>query len=347
MNINRITENRKNMKKIKIKLPIISIICLIISDLFVQAQTAPVDWQGKISIGGKTTRIYCNINLKETGELYLQADTLQLAGNFTGATGSTIFFPANRDRYGFMHVSGTATGKTELVPGVFDDWDGSPIDLVKSQKELTGTNLFFTGERRADCNGYTAFLGCRNEDRDAVWYLYGTPVLPLIVQLANHTLLVNANSATNGGLRLVHYTWYKNGQLLKEGSHAENGGSYYTGGANLDETAEYTVKVMDDKGKLYFSCPYRYVPRSVPVNVSVYPNPVPRNVKANIRVETNDISLLSDADVEIYDLQGQSAGKMNLGGQTVASLDFPLKSGAYILKFKAKDYVKTLKIMVE
>jgi hypothetical protein len=344
MNINRIT---KNMKKIKIKLPVISIICLIISNLFIQAQPASVDWQGKISIGENTTRIYCNINLKETGELYLQADTLQLTGNFTGTTSSKIFFPANRGRYGFIHVSGTATGKTELVPDIFDDWDGSPVDLVKSQKELTGANLFFTGERGADCNGYTAFLGYRNEDRDAVWYLYGTPVLPLIVQLANHTLLANGNSATNGGYRLVHYAWYKNGQLLKEGSHDEHGGSYYTGGANLDETAEYTVKVMDDKGNLYFSCPYRYVPLSMPVNVSVYPNPVPRNAKANIRVETNDISLLSGVGVEIYDLQGQSVGKTNLDGQTFASLDFPLKSGAYILKFRAKDSVKTLKVMVE
>jgi hypothetical protein len=333
-----------NMERIKIRL---LIICLLTGNIFIQAQTAPVDWRGKISIGGNTTGIHCNINLKETGEVYLQADTLQLTGNFTGETGSKVFIRANADKYSFMHVSGTVTGDTEIIPDIFPAWDGSRIDLVKSQKELTGTSTFFIGETGADCNGYNAFLGHRNEDKDAVWYLYGTPVLPLILQLANHTLLVNNNSATNGGYRFVHYAWYKNGQLLKEGSHAENGGSYYTGGADLDETAEYTVKVMDDKGNVYFSCPYRYVPMSIPVNVSVYPNPVPRNTKANIQVETQDLLLLNDASVEIYDLPGQSIGKTNLAGQPVVSLDFPSKSGVYILKFRAKDYVKTLKVMIE
>jgi hypothetical protein len=279
------------MRKMKIRL---LIICLLISNIFIQAQAAPVDWQGKVSIGGNTTGIYCNMNLKETGELYLQADTLQLTGNFTGETGSKVFLPANMDRYGFMHVSGTVTGETEIIPDIFPAWDGSRIDLVKSPKELTGTNTFLIGETKAGCDEYTAFLGHRKENEDVVWYLYGTPVLPLIVQLAGHTLLANNNSATNGGYRFAYYHWYKNGQLLKEGSHAENGGSYYTGGADLDETAEYTVKVREEKGNVYFSCPYRYVPLSMPVNVSVYPNPVPRNTKASIQVETQDLSLLND-----------------------------------------------------
>jgi hypothetical protein len=85
----------------------------------------------------------------------------------------------------------------------------------------------------------------------------------------------------------------------------------------------------------------------MPVNVSVYPNPVPRNTKANLRVETGDISLLNSASVEIYDLLGQFTGKTILDGQAFVSLDFPSKPGVYILKFRAKDYEKNLKVTVE
>jgi hypothetical protein len=327
---------------------ILLIIWVLISNPVVQAQTAPVDWQGKISIGGNTTRIHCPVLLKETGKLYLSADTLLLSGNFTGETGSKLFFPAYADRYGFMHVSGTITGDTEFIPDISPAWDGSQTDLLKAQKGLTGANAFFIDETGADCNGYAAFLGQRNEEKTAVvWYLYGTPVLPLIVPLARHTLVANNNRTTNGGYRFLHYTWYKDGQSVKEGSHEEHGGSYYTGGADLDPAAEYTVKVVDDKGKVYFSCPYRYLPLPEAVNVSVYPNPVARNTKANIRVETGDVALLNQASVEMYDLQGQYIGKMNLAGQAFMPLDLPSKPGVYILKFRAKEYVKTLKVMVE
>ncbi|MDR0412473.1 MAG: T9SS type A sorting domain-containing protein [Dysgonamonadaceae bacterium] len=272
---------------------------------------------------------------------------MELTGNYSGESGSAIFLSASTDRANFMHVSGMAAGTTEILPDVFDDWDGSPVELIKAQKGQSNANTFFVREKQAECNRYATFLGHGNETGNMFWYLYGTPVLPLIVQLAGHTLLVNNNSATNGGYCFVHYAWYKDGELLKEGTHANNGGSYYTGGAELDENADYTVKVTGDKGNIYFSCPYRYTPVSMPVNVFVYPNPVPLNTKASIQVGTNDVSLLDNATVEIYDVSGQYIGKININGQSLASLDLPAKAGIYLLKFGAKDYVKTLKIMVE
>jgi len=95
-----------------------------------------------------------------------------------------------------------------------------------------------------------------------IWYIEKreiNPCLPLIVQLGNYTLLVNNNSATNGGYKFDYYYWYKNGILIKEDSHAGNGGSYYTGGADFEANADYTVEAIDSEGNHHFSCPYRYV----------------------------------------------------------------------------------------
>jgi hypothetical protein len=315
---------------------------------FLQAQTAAVDWQGKISIGGNTTKIHCNINLTKTGELYLQADSLQIFGYFTGENGSKVFLPANTDHHSFMDVFGTATGETEIIPDFSDDWDGARIELVKAQRENSFAGTFQMQD--IETGDFLVQLKNETQNNALVWYIEKTkiyPCLPLIVQLGNHTLLVNNNAATNDGYRFVYYAWYKNGVLLKEGAHADNGGSYYTGGAELDKTADYTVKVTDDKGNVYISCPYRFVPLASAINVTAYPNPVPRNAKAYIQAKTENITLLQNAVVDIYDMLGQYIGKTNINGQTLTSLDLPAKSGVYILKFRTKDFNKTIKLAVE
>jgi hypothetical protein len=64
-------------------------------------------------------------------------------------------------------------------------------------------------------------------------------------------------------------------------------------------------------------------------------------------VETQDLTLLDNAVVEIYDLTGQYIGKAQISGQTLTSLDLPNKSGLYVLQFRAKDFIQTIKLIVE
>ena len=135
--------------------------------------------------------------------------------------------------------------------------------------------------------------------------------------------------------------------MIKENSHAGNGGSYYTGGANFEANADYTVEAIDSEGNHHFSCPYRYVPLTSPINVTAYPNHVQRNAMAYIQVETQDLSLLKDATVDIYDMFGQHIGKSAVSGQAVTPLYMPSKAGIYVLKFRAKDYITNIKLMVE
>jgi hypothetical protein len=56
---------------------------------------------------------------------------------------------------------------------------------------------------------------------------------------------------------------------------------------------------------------------------------------------------LKDAVVDIYDLTGQYTGQTRISGQSLTSLDLPGKQGVYVLKFSAKDFVQTIKLIVE
>lgn len=306
-------------------------------------QKLQTGWHGKISIGNSHVLLNGDLRLESDGELYTGSGKMEINGTYRGESGSKIYLSSDADTHGFINISGTATGSTEIIPGISDAWDGSRIEWLKASLNGSVTSTF-------QMNNNAATLQYEKQGNYLIWYVEreeSESCLPLIVQLAGHTLLVNNNSETNGGYRFVDYIWYKNGQVLKEGTHADNAGSYYTGGEDLDETAEYTVKVTDSEGKQYLSCPYRFVRFDLPVKVTVYPNPVPRNAKANIRVETEDISLLNSASVEIYDLMGQYVGKTVIDGQRLAPLSLPSKAGVYILKFKSMDYVKDIKVIVE
>lgn len=330
----------KNQKQI-IR-PIIYCLLILLMSVPVFAQSFSCDLYGKASIGSSTL-LSGDLSIRQAGELYIGQSTLDLTGDYSGESGSKVYLSANADSNGFLKISGTANGNSEIIPDIFSAWDGSRIDFVRASQIGSQTSAFSITDNIAE-------LKYENQNNYLFWYIEKitpAPCLPLIVQLSNHTLLVNNNVATNGGYKFVHYVWYKNGILLKEGAHADNGGSYYTGGADLDETAEYTVKVTDDKGNIYLSCPYRFVRLALPVNVSIYPNPVLRNAKANIQVETGDISLLNNASVEIYDMLGQYIGKTDMSGQTLSSVAMPAKTGVYILKFRAKGYEKNIKVMVQ
>jgi hypothetical protein len=338
---------RENMKK-QIKQVLQTVFALCVICIFmpsIYGQTTPVDWRNKISAGSNTVKIHCNINLKETAELYLQMNTLQVTGNITGESGSKIYLSINSGIHGFLDISHAAAGEIEIIPDIFSAWDGSRIDIAQAQHNGSAFDAFKMED--IETGDYSVQLKYENKNDMLIWYIEKTPCLPVIVQLSNHTLLVNNNISTNGGYRFVYYRWYKNGQLLKESSHANSGGSYYTGGADLDEHAEYTVKATDSEGKYHLSCPYRFVRLELPVSVIVYPNPVPRNVQAHVKIETGDISLLKDAFIEVYNIMGQYVGKKNINGQTPVPLNFPAKTGIYILRFRAKDYEKNIKIIVE
>jgi len=285
-----------------------------------------VDWCNKIAISGNPASVHANIHLQQTGELFLypderQTNRLDITGDFTGTAGAKIFLGAN----GFINLSGVANGLTEIIPGMFDDWDGSPIDLVRAKRDGSDADAFYVRETAAACGEYNIHPEHRTEGEYLIWYISGTRIFPLIKQLGNHTLLVNNNSETNGGYKFVYYYWYRDGQILKEGSHEDFGGSYYTGGTSLKPDAEYTVEAIDNAGKRYHSCPYNHIPVELAAKVKVYPNPVNPNTTVYVEVENGGEMLLKNA----------------------VPVNVPQTPGGYILKFKAENFETDRKIIVK
>lgn len=218
--------------------------------------------------------------------------------------------------------------------------------MVRAKAEGSNADAFHIKEVIGDCGEYNVFLVHRKDGADLIWSVYGTRSLSLLVPLKNHTLLANNNAETNGGYKFVYYYWYKDGQLLQEGSHDELGGSYYTGGADLDVGAEYRVKVIDTEGKYHYSCLYRYLPQEITPQVKAYPNPVSRGMQVYVEVESGNETLLDNATVEIYNSLGQYLGKVKAEGRRITPVELPQRAGVYILKFKSNDLETNFKIIV-
>jgi hypothetical protein len=327
----------------------------------IKAQDVQSSWHGKISIGGSPVLMNGGIALQSDGELVTNNGRIALEGNYHGEPGSRAYrsvtgtsIDAGMDASLFLDAS-TVEGSTEIIPELDENWDEAPVNLVKAKKDNTNpdrgsnTDVFYIEPVIPDCGDYYVQLLHKTDENNSLWSVTGTTTLPLIKQLRNHTLLVNNNSGTNEGHSFNYYKWYKDGQLLKEGSYGEHGGSYYTGGTNLDANAIYMVEAIDaTDGKHYFSCPYHYVPVALPASVKVYPNPVGRdNSRVYVEVETTNEKLLEQAEVEVYSYTGSYYGKVPVKGQHTIPVDLPKASGVYILKFKAKEMETGLKAVVQ
>ncbi|GHT23815.1 hypothetical protein AGMMS4957_15900 [Bacteroidia bacterium] len=340
------------MKKIK------SIhICGLLFVLSASAQAATTHCYNKVSIGNNPTVINASITLKPTAELYLGSDRapglltnrLDITGDYTGEAGAKVFLSLlgnpTQAKSGFVEISGTANGSTEIIPDLFDGWKGERFDVIRAKAENSNADAFFISKAFADCGAYNVFLTHREENGSFVWSVYGTPAAPLIVPLLNHTILVNNNDATNGGYKFVYYSWYKDGELLKEGSHYDLGGSYYTGGTSLD-AAEYHTEMLDTESRWHYTCPYLYQSQDIAQKVTAYPNPVSRGMQVYVKVEDDDEALYKNATVEIYNYMGQYFGKVQTDGRRITPVNLPQTAGIYILKFKANGVETAFKIIV-
>jgi hypothetical protein len=324
----------------------------------ISAQDIQTAWHGKVSIGDIPVLMNGNIALQSDGELFTNNGRLELEGSYYGESGSRAYryvstaIDTGMDTSLFLDAS-IAGGSTEIIPEFDESWDGSPVNLVKAKPDNTsgtGNNadVFYIEPVIPDCGDYYVQLLHKGDRNNSLWSVTGTTTLPLIKQLRNHTLLINNNPATNEKHSFSYYKWYKDGRLLKEGTQSEHGGSYYTGGANLDADAVYMVEVTDADGKHYFSCPYNYTPVALPASVKVYPNPVSRdNSRVYVQVETSNEKLLEHAEVEVYSYTGRYYGKVQAKGQHTIPIDLPGETGVYILKFKSKELETGLKAVVQ
>ncbi len=329
------------------------------------------DFYGKTVIGCNPTAISGNLTLKTTGELYfgahnpqgLQTNTLILNGNYIGENGSKVYLSVTDNSNkagtkGFIDILGTANqvdGATSIELDLFDDWDGSTIDLIRANS-VSDTSTFYMEETEYGNHNTTAVLLHRIEGNSLIWYIAPkaetkpeVECLDLIYQKLNNTLVINNNPQTNGGYEFAYYSWYKDDVKIAEGNHDDLNGHYYTGGASLDPYAEYWVELIDLQGKRYRSCPFMPTIQTLTASLRAYPNPVRANASHTVTVEIDGMeeAVLQTATIDVFSTAGTLIDRIGVEGRSRIPVEMPDATGAYLLQFKSNTENKGIKVIVE
>gem|GEM_PF-1583079 len=352
----------KTMKYIKyIIITLLLTILISIGDTFAQM---PGYLSGRMTIGENSTLINGNLTIGSSSELFLgsnqpllqQRNTLYKIGNYKGIAGARIYISVadNSNEHGtrgHFNIVGTANGSTEIILDIFNNWDGSRIDLARAHN--AGSNSVAFTMQEGIYNGREAYLETRIEGNDRVWFLAERiteeECLPsLIVQKRNNTLVVDNNPMSNGGFNFVYYKWYRNDELIHEGSYGSGlGGFYNTGTNSLNPYDTYHVLVIDQYGNEHRSCPYNptiFVPQT---KIIAYPNPTTTSQSlVMVDVQTNDTELLDKGTIIVYNLMGQRIKEVRTNGHRVTPIQLPQTAGTYLFRFVSGDVQEVIKIIV-
>jgi hypothetical protein len=192
---------------------------------------------------------------------------------------------------------------------------------------------------------YVELQGCDAVRSEVVYVGFS---LDVIRQKMNSTLVINNNSNTNGGYSFVHYTWYKDGQKIAEGSHDDLKGHYNAGG-NLDPHAEYWAEMTDANGYRYRTCPFTPTIQQPKAKVQAYPNPVTSISDRVVTVDIEGISQeeLNSATIDVYSSIGKYMGKEGVQGRYRVPVTMPNEPGVYILRVKSETIEQDIKIIVK
>ncbi|GHT34173.1 hypothetical protein FACS189434_09870 [Bacteroidia bacterium] len=338
----------------------------------VSAQSVPNLLTGQATIG-EDMSLSGGLAITNGGELYLgsheprgqQIYQLNIFGNYVGEAGSKIFhsITANSNAHGtrgFLDISGVALrtdGGTTVELDMDVRWDGSRIDLIRASREGSDKDAFRMDEQ--NYGGHIAALFYEEYGNDIIWYIgekfpnIFEDCLPVIHQKLNNTLIVDDNSATNGGYKFTHYVWYKRSnnadELLKDDDHEHLGGHYYTGGASLDPYSEYWAKLITTAGDTLVTCMFRPTIKVKQSNLIAYPNPVRQGMSniVYVKVDVDDTEALNAATIDVYDMSGRFFGRTAVTGRTEVPVTMPVAPGVYVLQFKSDTISKNILIMVE
>jgi hypothetical protein len=350
--------------KAKIHKHLLTAVMIFITVFSVQAQL-PGYLSGKATIKESPTLFIGNLIMGEKGELFLgsnqprlqQKNTFFHVGNYVGEVGAKIYLSVadNSNSYGsrgFFDVVGTAAGSTEIMLDMFDNWDGSYIDLARAHAANSDAEAFTMQENYY--NERLAQLRSRIEGNDRIWFVAELvpedECLPLILQKKNNMLVVDNNPTSNGGYVFSYYKWFRNNEPVHEGVWGAGlGGIYNTGqNINLSPYDIYHVFVIDQYGNEYRACPYNPTIYLYETRIIAYPNPTTVNQSiVMVDVETNDEELLANGVITAFDLLGRQVGRdVRTNGHRITPIELPKSSGLYLLRFVSGDVHEVIKVVV-
>ena len=164
----------------------------------------------------------------------------------------------------------------------------------------------------------------------------------LVSQMWNNTLTVNNNPQKNGGYKFVNFEWYEDSRIV--GGNKQ----YYSAGKSstdlLNKNATYMVKLTDDKGYDYQTCPAQvtFEPMS---QFLVYPNPVKAGEALNIETGLDHTQSANKANLTVFDLNGNIVHKETVSGNTTS---FKVaSSGLYLIQLISDDGIRSARLLVK
>jgi hypothetical protein len=151
----------------------------------------------------------------------------------------------------------------------------------------------------------------------------------------NNVLFVNNNFANNGGYNFVSYEWFKNGQAICTGQ-------YYSAGKArsdvLDASAQYSVAMTTDDGKVLHTCEGTILLQSA--SLQVYPNPALNGESITLKYTAPQIP--DHAVISIFNIAGKLIGTQQLTDHET-KLSLPSAPGIYLIRVNDE----TVKVIIE
>ncbi|MGM0530198.1 MAG: TIM-barrel domain-containing protein [Bacteroidota bacterium] len=163
----------------------------------------------------------------------------------------------------------------------------------------------------------------------------------LVTQKWNNTLTVNNNPEENGGYKFVDFEWYEDDKMIG------NKQSYSAGNSSTDhlnENAAYSVKLTDENGNKYHTCPTQVTLEELSQNM-IYPNIV--QVGETIHVETffNNSQATEKNKLDVRNMNGSIVYSQKFtGSKTSFKIGTP---GFYFVQLYSGSNVRVAKLIVK
>lgn len=220
--------------------------------------------------------------------------------------------------------------KIEIFPVTGNTVDiGTLVEYLPSEPGLNTLNFTITSEDGVNKKPYQLKFSKPFEFSE------------LVTQMWNNTLTVINNPEKNGGYRFVGFEWYENGRLIGENKQ------YYSAGRSstdlLDGNAVYLVKLVDENGNKYQTCPTK-IDLATASHFLVYPNFVQAGETVNIETQTDPKHLSDKSELNVINLNGSLVYKQIMeGNRTSFEMETP---GIYVVQLISGASSQTAKLLI-
>jgi hypothetical protein len=164
----------------------------------------------------------------------------------------------------------------------------------------------------------------------------------IVITRWNNSLIVNNNSATNGGFEFVGYKWFKEGTEIGTGQ-------YYSAGQKktdlLAADGKYWVQLITKDGQTLRTWESEKIALKSSTGLKVYPNPLQAGEAVSVQLDI-DPELLTDAVIEVYNINGAKVNSVKAAG-VITQVALPASAGIYVIKVRSGNFVEEKKLIIK